>query len=383
MTSAERSTQRSNASEDPHDYVAALTGLRAIAAALVMFFHFFEAARVFNGAELPWITWVMGNGQNGVTVFFALSGFLITIRYRDALQHKRVGFKAYWLRRFARIYPSYFVACFVLSVLPQILFSGSTAYANPLTWLGLLLMGQALFLPLFALGVPIGWTLTLEEIFYVVAPRLTRWLQGGLLKLFVTGTVVVVLCATGLWLITRFPQSYAFSEFNEEFIFAVSFVARAPEFVAGMIAGLLFLDHRARFNTQAARVLLIASVPLTVVCLQLANHFVLADALPSYAFFRLAGAIGASALMLSLSLYPRATALARFLGSPVMDYLGKSSYALYLVHLTWPLQQIWSVLLLLPIHPTAAVPLMYLASVAASIVLYECVEKPMHRRLSH
>jgi len=100
------------------------------------------------------------------------------------------------------------------------------------------------------------------------------------------------------------------------------------------------------------------------------------------AVLRFLSATGAAALMLGLASAPPNTAIARFLSLPLMDYLGKTSYALYLVHLSIPIQRIWSGLVSLPIHPLFSVPITYIIAVAASIVLYELIEHPAHTWLS-
>jgi peptidoglycan/LPS O-acetylase OafA/YrhL len=366
----------------PRAYIGALTGLRALAAGSVVVFHFFASAQIYQGAQLPWLMWLLGNGQNGVTIFFALSGFLITLRYRDALRERRIGFGRYWLRRFVRIYPAYFVSMALLSALPQIVFDGSTAYANAGVMIGLMLMAQAFFVSLFPLGVPIGWTLTLEEIYYVIAPALGRVLRGTVARTFAVGGVLLLLSAAVMAWIVRNPQSYAFSGFNEGLILTVSFFARFGEFLAGAVAAVLLLDHRARLGPRAAAWLNYGGLALGLVGLQASNHFVVSDQHALGAVLRFVGALGSAALMLGLAVESRRGALSRALGSPLMDYLGKTSYSLYLVHLTWPLQKVWGALLSLPIHPVAAVPLMYVASLLASFVLYELVEKPVHAWLS-
>lgn len=363
------------------NYYGPLTGLRAIAAGLVLLFHYFEAARVFNGTSLPWVSWLLGNGQNGVTIFFTLSGFLLTIRYRDALRSGTVSTGGYLLRRLVRIYPAYLVAAFVLSVWPQLVFDGSTAYSAPWTWLGLALMGQAFFLSLFPLGLPIGWTLTVEAIFYVVAPTLMTRLRGSLLRVLLLATACCAVLAAVLVAVVRWPELYAFSGYNESFIFLVSFFARGPEFVVGVAAGVLFLDLRARISPQLARGLIYGGLLVALVFLQLANHFSLERVLVEQALARFVGAAAVAVFLLGVTSHPALTTVGRFLSTPVMDYLGATSYALYLVHLTWPLQQVWAALLTLPVHPLILVPLTYAASVAASILLYEGVEKPVQRLL--
>ncbi len=359
-------------------YVPALTGLRAIAAGVVVLFHYFEASLAVHGANLPWLTWLLGNGQNGVTLFFVLSGFLIVVRYRDALRDKRIGFGRYLSRRYARIYPAYFVACFGLCVLPQMIFDGSDKYQAALTWLGLAVMAQAIFMDLFALGVPVGWSLTLEEIFYLLSPRVSRWLSGGLVSVIGGGLAVLALCAALFYAIVQTPQLYAWSGADLKMLYQFSFVVRAPEFLAGCVAGLLLLDHGHRIGAQGARWCIVIGLLIGLPALLATNHFFLAGRYAIHAALRVCAAIGLCVLMLGLARDGGRGWLSRQLGSPLMDYLGKTSYSLYLVHLTWPLQKLWFWMTQLPVNPVMLTPVVYFFTLLASFLLYEAVERPAH-----
>src|SRR5437868_5628877 len=75
--------------------IPALDGLRAIAAYLVVFFHF----------GLPWVP-----GGLGVLAFFVLSGFLITwLLLAEAEQYGEVSLRLFWTRRALRIFPAFYV----------------------------------------------------------------------------------------------------------------------------------------------------------------------------------------------------------------------------------------------------------------------------------
>ena len=81
-------------------FFPALEGLRGIAALLVVFHH----------SRSHWL-WGWLEGWNGVTLFFVLSGFLITtlaLREEDALGALR--WRAFFVRRLFRIVPVYVVS---------------------------------------------------------------------------------------------------------------------------------------------------------------------------------------------------------------------------------------------------------------------------------
>ena len=99
--------------EKVQNYIPALTGVRALAAYLVFISHFSE---VFDGGFPHIIQRFLGEFHIGVSIFFVLSGFLITYRYYNSFHLTKDWFKQYLKNRVARIYPMYFlltIAAFV------------------------------------------------------------------------------------------------------------------------------------------------------------------------------------------------------------------------------------------------------------------------------
>lgn len=110
----------------------------------------------------------------GVTIFFALSGFLIT----SSWCHSKTV-KQYARNRFLRIFPALFV-CFIVLQLAMIITGdiGWNSVLNPqmwMYWLGQLTLGQ-FFTPDclrdFGVGAPNGslWTIPIEIEFYIILP---------------------------------------------------------------------------------------------------------------------------------------------------------------------------------------------------------------------
>ena len=60
-----------------------LTGLRFVAASAVLLYHFGAGYLQRNGAPYPIVT-LLENGFLGVSLFFILSGFILTHTYREA-----------------------------------------------------------------------------------------------------------------------------------------------------------------------------------------------------------------------------------------------------------------------------------------------------------
>lgn len=110
----------------------------------------------------------------GVTIFFALSGFLIT----SSWCHSKTV-KQYARNRFLRIFPALFV-CFIVLQLAMVLTGhiGWNSILNPqmwMYWIGQLSLGQ-FFTPDslrgFGVGAPNGslWTIPIEIEFYLILP---------------------------------------------------------------------------------------------------------------------------------------------------------------------------------------------------------------------
>jgi peptidoglycan/LPS O-acetylase OafA/YrhL len=132
-------------------YHASLDGLRAIAVALVMGFHF----------HVPGF----GGGFIGVDVFFVLSGFLITRLLLD--EHAATGtisLRRFYARRALRLLPA--LALLLAVTAPLVARAWTVAAASYLAnW----------FLALNKLGTaPLShtWSLAIEEQFYIVWPVL-------------------------------------------------------------------------------------------------------------------------------------------------------------------------------------------------------------------
>ena len=97
-------------------YQPALDGVRALAVVAVLLFH--------GG-----VSWMTG-GYLGVSVFFTLSGFLITsLLLRERSGSGRISLSGFWARRARRLLPAVFVLLIVVVVY------GSTVLNALLFWM--------------------------------------------------------------------------------------------------------------------------------------------------------------------------------------------------------------------------------------------------------
>lgn len=156
----------------------AIEGLRAIAAVMVLFFHLqgevnLTHPRLIGG---PFPDLFARLGPFGVAIFFCLSGFLLYRPYAlatlAATPFPRLG--PYYVRRFLRIFPAYWVALGVL-----IATANFHVVRNAADFVGFFALLQNYRTGYLLLGIGVAWTLVIEVSFYLVLPVLAVAFRGG------------------------------------------------------------------------------------------------------------------------------------------------------------------------------------------------------------
>jgi peptidoglycan/LPS O-acetylase OafA/YrhL len=166
-------------------HIASLDGFRALSVALVFLAH----AGLDN--VVP--------GGFGVTIFFFLSGYLITTLMRvENTRNGHVNLGHFWLRRVLRILPPFYVVLAGACLLTWWLDGRGALAAAPTA-------AQALHVSNYWIiahgydGVPVGtgvyWSLAVEEHFYLAFPWLFIALQKGRLSQRSQAFVFLGLCA--------------------------------------------------------------------------------------------------------------------------------------------------------------------------------------------
>jgi peptidoglycan/LPS O-acetylase OafA/YrhL len=347
----------------------ALTALRFLAALLVFLFHFQP-----TGGGWPIVA---GQGHVGVGIFFVLSGFLITVRYGERLGRGAVPLRDYFLRRAARILPLYYVVFILSELLTTGLPPSLSAHLSEWT------LTQAFFgESLEDLVVQTSWSLTIEECFYALAPLLFIALAAAMRRrhprlasaaLLVGVTALLYGIGVAIWALLGGHGPGMLRSFEQLSMHTV--FGRFYDFAIGMAAGLVFAPAGGRWQKTIGRGAVAAALSVAAVLVVFAAQYGMAVDGTWVAQWGWELLLAPGAALLILSLTTAANPFARVLGTAVPVYLGKISYALYLVQLT-PLGK-WLVFRGL-LGQSGPVPVFaaYLGISAVSAVLYELVEEP-------
>lgn len=155
---------------DTHQKLNGLDHLRALAISFVFFFHYF----ILSGGEPTWLPDVASFGWTGVDLFFVLSGFLIaTPLLVQIKQQQPISFRTFFLKRFFRIIPAYWVTIALYFCLP---FFREKEALPPLWKFATFTQNLGLNLQLFG-TFSHAWSLCVEEHFYLVFPCILFALQ--------------------------------------------------------------------------------------------------------------------------------------------------------------------------------------------------------------
>jgi peptidoglycan/LPS O-acetylase OafA/YrhL len=309
----------------------ALTGLRFVAAALVVAYHAHAMIPAFR--TNPYLTF-LGAGYTGVSLFFVLSGFVLTYNYLEPDGRGVTSVRDFLIARLARVYPVYLLG---LVLGAPILFrelqkTGGMSLVlregAPIAAANLLLL-QAWVPPYSCrLNCP-GWSLSAEAFFYLLFPfigaLLVRRQQRSLL-LIITACWVTA-CAVAFGYMRLDPDHIGVATAATD-VFSIKLLkfnplVRLPEFVLGIAAGLLFLRAPTLLGRSAALVSIVGA-------LAIGAAYAVHEQLP-YAMLH-NGLLAPLFAVVIFALAAGGGPLAQLLSTRTLHVLGEASFALYLLH---------------------------------------------------
>ena len=223
-------------------YIVGLDHLRAVAALMVFYFHGLHE-RGIPTAHVPGFApaSLLEEGYIGVSLFIVITGFIFTVLTND----KEIVYLGFLKNRFLRLFPMIFLVTLLSTYI-----SGAPRDSI------------FLFFNLLGGGVVFGtWTLVVEFQFYLAYPFMRDRLVSSNLS------VTVLRCAllVGLFTVLRLSAHVLAGSAQEVAYWSI--IGRADEFLAGIVAGLVFLrlrDVDRRSTTLGALGYLIAGTAIVI-----------------------------------------------------------------------------------------------------------------------
>lgn len=305
------------------------------------------------------------NGTIGVDIFFALSGWLITwLLLKEKEKTGQINLAAFYLRRFFRIAPLYYVTIAIYAVAAFVLLfvAGKDAKVVELAAsLGYLLTFNAEYKTVADSGTLFGhaWTLGIEEKFYAVWPALMAFFGWSAVQpaLWAVASIFALL---GL---------FGYSDFWARGYFGLSCGAALALLVKNLPVASDFLCRR----------------PLGAPCIAVVAAFYVGLIIRPSVLWNLAiAAVGA--IMIASLWFCEDQPLARFLKLRPLPWLGTLTYAIYLIQgLAINVADSLLNMLHLPRYFIVSFVLSYVISIGAAWVLHELIELPcisLGRRLA-
>jgi peptidoglycan/LPS O-acetylase OafA/YrhL len=286
-------------------YWPALDGLRGIAVAAVLLYHF--GAPVGTGGYL------------GVDLFFVISGCLITTSLQQSLARGERA-SAFFIRRAARLLPNLLLLLVAVTGWNAWHDGGLLTRHGEAALLGLA-QGANLMLVGDGQGTAHLWSLSEEWQFYAVLPFL-----------------LPAICARGLHNGVRWALALAAASITARPVLELLFdatlahvylwpITRLDDLMLGVAVALLVQQGRA----PSSRVLPVMAGVGVMAALLVAPHWY---ANPEWSLFAIMPAVGVSAFVVVWSLVssPPNAWLSRVLAARPLRYLGARSYSVYLWH---------------------------------------------------
>ena len=308
-------------------YITGLDGIRAIAVIMVLAYHLKLA--------------LFKSGFLGVTVFFVLSGYLITgILISEVEEEGTIDLKNFWLRRIRRLVPAVMsmavVIIFVSAVVNRIIFTKGCKdfLASVLgfnNWWQI--FNKVSYFEAAGVTSPFThcWSLAIETQFYLIYPlillgiyKLVKSRGEGRAKrglLFAGVTLLLALISVILMIVLFDPQQDASRVYYGT-------DTRAFSLLFGALLAILW-DYRMVPRRLSASVnMVLGSVSFAVL-------LVMTIAINGSSNFWYRGGQFFGTILTVLMVYAvlgRKTWLSRFLSNPVLKWIGDRSYSIYLWH---------------------------------------------------
>nr|DAP94913.1 MAG TPA: putative acyltransferase [Caudoviricetes sp.] len=284
-------------------HILPLTSIRFFAAIFVLFSHL----DFFKNTPFDFI--YVKEGFIGVTLFFILSGFVLSYSYQEKLLDGEKNKFDFYTARIARIYPLH-----LLTLLFTLLFLYQNESVKEI--LSNIFLLQALIPKAsyyFSLNAP-SWSISVELFFYFLFPFLITRSSNTLIKVTIFILILKILLSE-INISEKAIHAYIY----------ISPILRLPDFIIGV------LIFRLRFNKLNLNIPTYQVIIFQILSISLFLIFIYYSYMVNIAYrFDIYYIIPMSVLIISLS-YSNGF-ITKVLSHKTLVLLGESSFSLYMIH---------------------------------------------------
>ncbi len=288
-------------------YLTGLNGLRAIAALAVVISHTNILLKYFN---LPSFGGLI-LADFGVTIFFVISGFLITYLLLLEKDKQPINIVNFYVRRILRIWPLYYafiLICIAVVGFPVI--EGSTIFYY--------IFFAANIPYILGIGIPIIvhlWSIGVEEQFYLIWPWVVKFSSKKI--------ILIILIAIFAILLLKLYARFGTEAGNQSILYRTINITRFHCMLIGALGAVLFKNNNRLFNkiftSLVAQILSWLALFLITI-----NHFpvyriIAHEFVAIIALCLIMGQVGSKKKLINLE-------------KRGWDFLGKISYGIYVYH---------------------------------------------------
>jgi len=302
--------------EKVRSYFPNLDGLRGIAVSLVVAWHI-ELHKPLFGFKQFFFNDI---GFIGVTIFFILSGFLITYTLiNEKTAKQKINFKAFYIRRVLRIWPLYLTTLlFFFVIYPRGMDTGTFAMCL------LFLPNLALMLGKLNIFTQQIWSIGVEEQFYLLLPQFFRIKSKR-------ATLVALVILTMLITVTK----QLCLSMGDHHFFAVLgqylYFFRIDQLLLGGIGAMVLYYHVNADSQKKQRInlsILFSKMAQILFWTYFLGHMLFGDNL--YGIFKNSSLFAFVTVLIVINLSVNTSIVN--LNNALFRYLGKTSYGIYLLH---------------------------------------------------
>lgn len=351
-------------------FLPALTGIRAFCAYCIFVYHIHPLIPEID----PVIRSILNQLDTFISFFFVISGFIITHNYYETGSlNKRVLYN-YAVNRFARIFPILFIlvtATFGIALIKH--------YDSPENIVTLYLLNIS-FIKGFSReyilsGIGPSWTLSVDVIFYILAPFIFYWCTSAKrLSIFTLFTLITGIAITGI-IGGKTHAGY----FNDlPFTLYFTFFGRVFEFACGIYLALVIrkkiagqwlnkIGSASTYLGLSIVILAIAGLTFTANYYQTAkaNETLIGIAINNFV-------MPAGAILLFYGLINFPSVIQKIFGNRLAVELGNSTYSFYLLHTTFVLSWIFK-------YISHNIAIAFFTMIIFSYLFYRTIEQPIDK----